>query len=893
MKQYIETITDELTGLPIPGAEVFVYDDDNNFATLYASDGSTEIDNPLTTNEDGEFSFYSPPTELTALVYYGKRLRRRLRLLVGGGYSSLAQSAAAAALAAVGVGEYVNTAAGLADTSVGETFWVDQGDGTGTSYRHDVGPVATEIGKFIIDPTASGAASHIGIGSGDSVQGFIDDLASQPELVGSPAADGGNLKDYLTGWRRKNTTQQAVALASDIAIGAGRGYVGEGLALTAAPGFAQNTLFTLTSRTDLGGVEVDGANVAGPAAAWFGGRQKGGVAFATGTDSANRISFITYSGRFANFKNGAFNFEYVDHVRSPGAVFLGNQTAYPAYVTCADLTGYYGRYWDIGVQVNIGYGLKAHNVSYMEKCHFSGFITEGGTSGFAANQWTAGQRVVVGFAIHDGVNGGYGEKLAGVRNLHHGPLVAVNAQEAVQIYGAMARYGNIDSEGHYAAAVMCDAYQSRDQINNSEVDFAAHELRSVCRTYTSGTSQNGLTIRGDNTRLSRFTGDGSTVTFGVGSSPSGFSWSVVTPANLAAYVDGVLQTGGAIGNGIQSVAGNSVTLNAAPANGTVVVIKDQTMCAPVTNIDIDSLDTSNGYSGVYEVRTPMSVIERVRIGNIRARNLAAGGYMGFFKARNVEIGGGDFDPSVRQGYILYTDAMNRGGKLSVRNQKVKASTSWTNEPFVRLGYTGTGDFSECGYEAIELAGWQVDGNGDNTFKTISIHGHRANTIRHLVIRDIYGINCPLAEQIYIDLSGHLANTVILDIINVHIFSASGVPAQININDPNGAIFGGTIYTSCSFTGTGRPASCWPKNIANTQNLSALSAGSTSAVLTAAVSGLAAGDKVEVIAGNVKVSVPDVWVDSAGNVGFIVTNRTAGALSATEPFRIIQHRRGME
>lgn len=69
-----------------------------------------------------------------------------------------AVSAAAAALAAAGVGEYPDTGAGLSGTTEGETFWVDMGDGTGQVYRHDPGPTATPLQKFIIDPTASGAA---------------------------------------------------------------------------------------------------------------------------------------------------------------------------------------------------------------------------------------------------------------------------------------------------------------------------------------------------------------------------------------------------------------------------------------------------------------------------------------------------------------------------------------------------------------------------------------------------------------------------------------------------------------------------------------------------------------------------------------------------------------
>lgn len=69
-----------------------------------------------------------------------------------------AVSAAAVALAAGGVGEYPDTGAGLSGTTEGETFWVDLGDGTGRVYRHDPGPTATPLQKFIIDPTVSGAA---------------------------------------------------------------------------------------------------------------------------------------------------------------------------------------------------------------------------------------------------------------------------------------------------------------------------------------------------------------------------------------------------------------------------------------------------------------------------------------------------------------------------------------------------------------------------------------------------------------------------------------------------------------------------------------------------------------------------------------------------------------
>lgn len=77
-------------------------------------------------------------------------------------FASTAQAAAGAALAAAGAVPAASTAAGLATTSVGETFYVLAG-GVGTTYRHDAGPVATQIGKFVLDPTADGAADQLGI----------------------------------------------------------------------------------------------------------------------------------------------------------------------------------------------------------------------------------------------------------------------------------------------------------------------------------------------------------------------------------------------------------------------------------------------------------------------------------------------------------------------------------------------------------------------------------------------------------------------------------------------------------------------------------------------------------------------------------------------------------
>lgn len=63
------------------------------------------------------------------------------------GFRDEAEVFAATALTASGP-NYASTAAGLAATSVGDTFAVDNGDNTVTVYRHDAGPVATALRSY-------------------------------------------------------------------------------------------------------------------------------------------------------------------------------------------------------------------------------------------------------------------------------------------------------------------------------------------------------------------------------------------------------------------------------------------------------------------------------------------------------------------------------------------------------------------------------------------------------------------------------------------------------------------------------------------------------------------------------------------------------------------------
>lgn len=178
-----------------------------------------------------------------------------------------AQSAAAAALAAAGVGKYVDTTTGLAGTTEGETFWVDQGNGTGQVYRHDAGPVATALQNFIIDNTAPEAAgvfaggvpttAALAQGSGGEFSGFMQPdsgavlrdlyekakeslwaadfdvdptgaVASTTELASAIVASAARKKTlYITGTPRVSSTVTIPAYARIVFDGAPGNFAGQ------------------------------------------------------------------------------------------------------------------------------------------------------------------------------------------------------------------------------------------------------------------------------------------------------------------------------------------------------------------------------------------------------------------------------------------------------------------------------------------------------------------------------------------------------------------------------------------------------------------------------------------------------------------------------------------
>lgn len=142
-----------------------------------------------------------------------------------------ATSAAASAAAAEAVARpiYASTAAGLAATSEGDFFFVDQSDGTADLFRHDAGPVATAMGRsIIIDPQASGASGlvgHIASGSGAvarTVQSKLRETASAEDFG---AVSNGTTDD-------STAMANAVAAKSNVTGGAGSNLSVADIALT-------------------------------------------------------------------------------------------------------------------------------------------------------------------------------------------------------------------------------------------------------------------------------------------------------------------------------------------------------------------------------------------------------------------------------------------------------------------------------------------------------------------------------------------------------------------------------------------------------------------------------------------------------------------------------------
>ncbi len=77
MQRYFDVVQTQL-GRAINGASVSVYDSNGDLATIYSDDGVTTQDNPITTNQDGEYGFYAAngtySITISATGYTGQNL---------------------------------------------------------------------------------------------------------------------------------------------------------------------------------------------------------------------------------------------------------------------------------------------------------------------------------------------------------------------------------------------------------------------------------------------------------------------------------------------------------------------------------------------------------------------------------------------------------------------------------------------------------------------------------------------------------------------------------------------------------------------------------------------------------------------------------------------------
>lgn len=162
MSFYFSGNTVDQNSVPVVGAKVYVYAN-GALANLIDADGDA-LANPLTTIADG---FYEGRTNdrgaYKAEFFWGGKLRYVREF----SQADEIEGFAATALAASGP-NYASTAAGLAATTVGDTFAVDEGD-TIAIYSHDAGSVATFLRRYPQNLAAPSGASLVGVPEGGSL----------------------------------------------------------------------------------------------------------------------------------------------------------------------------------------------------------------------------------------------------------------------------------------------------------------------------------------------------------------------------------------------------------------------------------------------------------------------------------------------------------------------------------------------------------------------------------------------------------------------------------------------------------------------------------------------------------------------------------------------------
>lgn len=187
---YISGNTVDQNNVPVVGAQVYVYVK-GVLATLQDTSGGV-LANPLITVTGGFFEANVQETGKVVLRHFWGSRQRYVEDIGSQELADLAATSAAVAESASGP-NYSSTAAGLAATQNGESFAVDNGDGTVTVYLNDSGAaVAQRTLATTVALASSAGGALVGMAEGGTVEAAIPYLTpEQKGAAGDGATDDG------------------------------------------------------------------------------------------------------------------------------------------------------------------------------------------------------------------------------------------------------------------------------------------------------------------------------------------------------------------------------------------------------------------------------------------------------------------------------------------------------------------------------------------------------------------------------------------------------------------------------------------------------------------------------------------------------------------------------
>lgn len=183
-------------GRAVSGALVYVYDLDGNLAALSDELGAS-VSNPVTAGEDGYWSAWVAEEGFYTIKYNWAGRERLIEANRVAGRTPLAQANASAAAAEAASGPtYASTAAGLAATTDGQGFAVDNGDGTVTVWLNDGGSAVEQrrlaTAAALASTDADKGASLIKLTNGANVERSFAQVRSPFDLTVQVDGSSGN-----------------------------------------------------------------------------------------------------------------------------------------------------------------------------------------------------------------------------------------------------------------------------------------------------------------------------------------------------------------------------------------------------------------------------------------------------------------------------------------------------------------------------------------------------------------------------------------------------------------------------------------------------------------------------------------------------------------------------